>query len=102
MLARSVMSVMKTSTLITWSGRPPAWRRQVSIHLERDLELADSVRRDGAIRPDPDHAREVDEVTRLHDVAVVADGCSLPGTMKRSMGMMLFSHSDRPILTGPF
>ena len=31
MLARSVMSVMKTSTLITWSGRPPAWRRQVSI-----------------------------------------------------------------------
>ena len=79
MLARSVMSVMKTSTLITWSGRPPAWRRQVSIDFERDLELADGVRRDGAIRLHPDHAREVDEVARLHDMAVVADGLQLAG-----------------------
>ena len=64
--------------------------------LQRDLELPDGVGRDGAIRLHPDHAREVDEVARLDDVAIVADRLQLARNHEALEGHDVLS----PILTG--
>jgi hypothetical protein len=79
---------------------PSAGLAQAGVdRIQRDLELADRVRRDGPVRPHAHHAREVDEVAGADDMAVMADRLELPGNHEALDGHDVFCSLQT--LSGP-